>query len=152
MLSLRDRQKEWGSMRNLTRFLTTFFAFLALSFGVASAQTSYPMITHTVPVAVQRGKTTEITVEGQMNFQGVYKALFEGDGITAEIVPASAAKTPPEQKPQTRSVKLKLTVAAEVALGVREFRLASEHGISSIGQLVIVDDPVILENGDNNTL
>ena len=107
------------------------------------------MITHVVPVAVQRGKEAVVTVEGQMNFSGVYKALFEGSGITAEIVPA-ASKAEPAQKPQTRSVKLKLAVAADAALGVREFRLASALGISSIGQLVIVDDPVILENGDNN--
>src|SRR5262245_22124171 len=85
----------------------------------STAQTSYPMITHTVPVAVQRGKTTEISVEGQMDFQGVYKTLFEGSGITAEILPASTPAAPQpasgrkrarDQKPQTRSVKLKLTV------------------------------------------
>src|SRR5207245_11630438 len=64
---------------------------------------------------------------------------------------ASRGKTRTAQKPQTRSVKLKLTVAADAALGVREFRLASTLGISSIGQLVVVDDPVILESGDNNT-
>lgn len=134
-------------------------AFLGWCSAPVAAQTSYPMITHTMPVAVQRGKTTEITVEGQMDFQGVYKALFEGSGITAEILPTSPAKTPPpasarkksaEQKPQTRSVKLKLTVAEDAALGVREFRLVSTLGLSSIGQLVVVDDPVILENGDNN--
>jgi hypothetical protein len=130
------------------------------------AQTSYPMITHAVPVAVQRGKTTEVTVEGQMDFSGIYKALFEGSGITAEILPASApkaeAKTPPTsaakadskmppKKSQPRSVKLNLTVAADAALGMCEFRLASSLGISSIGQLVIVDDPVLTESGDNNT-
>jgi hypothetical protein len=118
----------------------------------AEAQTSYPMITHIVPVAVQRGQTTEVTVEGQMNFHGIYKALFEGSGITAAIIPAAAPKTAPSEKPQTRSVKLNLTVAADAALGVREFRLASALGISSIGQVLVVDDPVLLENGDNNTL
>jgi hypothetical protein len=133
------------------------------------AQTSYPMITHTVPVAVQRGKTTEITVEGQMDFSGIYKAIFEGNGISAEIMPTPAptekppkdAKPKPKDKPPKdakptksppRAVKLKLTVAPEAALGVREFRLASSLGISSIGQLIVVDDPVILESGDNNTL
>src|SRR5438552_2253325 len=148
------------TMRVSVLFLMATAIALPVWPGRSEAQTSYPMITHIVPVAVQRGKTTEITVEGQMDFQGVYKALFEGSGITAEIVPAAAAdaappasarKTPKEQKPQTRSVKLKLTVAAAAALGVREFRLASTLGISSIGQLVVVDDPVILENGDNNT-
>ena len=32
--------------------------------------------------------------------------------------------------------------AADAPLGVREFRLASTLGVSSIGQLVVVDDPV----------
>jgi hypothetical protein len=122
---------------------------LALSLclgGEAFGQTSYPMITHVLPVAVQRGKTTEVVVEGQMNFAGVYKALFEGAGITAEVVPGPAKPAAP-----VRTVKLKLAVAADAALGVREFRIASTLGISSIGQLVVVDDPVISESGDNNT-
>jgi Bacterial pre-peptidase C-terminal domain len=118
---------------------------------VAHGQTSYPMITHTTPVAVQRGQTTEVVVEGQMNFAGVYKALFEGSGISAEVMPEPPPKMATGQKPQVRSVKLKLTVAPEAALGVREFRLAANLGISSIGQLVVVDDPVVQENGDNNT-
>src|SRR5262249_41642612 len=75
--------------------------------GESFGQTSYPMITHTTPVAVQRGKTTEVVVEGQMNFAGVYKALFEGNGITAEVVPTAAKPAAP-----VKTVKLKLTVAA----------------------------------------
>src|SRR5581483_9302272 len=39
----------------------------------------------------------------------------------------------------------------DAALGVREFRVASSLGISSVGQLVIVDDPVIVEGPANNT-
>jgi hypothetical protein len=127
--------------------LLLIFSLLPAS---ASAQTSYPMITHTTPVAVQRGKTSEITVEGQMNFAGVYKVLFEGPGISAEIVPPSAAA--PTAKPPVRSVKLKVTTTPDAPLGVREFRLASSLGISSVGQLVVVNDPVLIENGDNNSL
>jgi hypothetical protein len=115
--------------------------------GHADAQTSYPMVTHVTPVAVQRGKTSEITVEGQMNFAGAYKVLFEGTGISADIVPAT-----PAPKPPVRSVKLKVTVAADALLGVREFRIATSLGISSIGQLLLVDDPVVQESGDNNTI
>jgi hypothetical protein len=118
----------------------------------AAAQTSYPMITHTTPVAVQRGQTTEVTVEGQMNFFGTYKALFQGTGISAEVAGEPPAKTAPAQRPQVKSVKLKLTVSPDAALGVREFRLASVLGVSSIGQLVVVEDPVVQENGDNNVL
>jgi hypothetical protein len=108
------------------------------------------MITHANPVAVQRGKTVEVLVEGQMNFIGCYKALFEGTAITAEVLaaPVSPSKGP---APILRSVKLKITVAAEASLGVREFRVASLLGISSVGQLVIVDDPVVSEAAANNT-
>jgi hypothetical protein len=119
------------------------------------------MITHTSPVAVQRGKTSEVTVTGQMDFSGVYKVLFEGTGISAEVAPSPAtpsptptgkpAKTKAGQKDQIHSVNLKITVAPEVTPGVREFRLASNLGISSIGQLVIAADPVVRESGDNNT-
>jgi hypothetical protein len=123
---------------------------LPLLFGLSLAapalgQTSYPMITHCTPTAVQRGTTTEVTVEGQMNFAGVYKMLVEGQGVSAEVI---ADKT----GAQTRSVKLRIKVDAHAALGVREFRLASSLGISSLGQLLIVDDPVVLEAKDNNTV
>jgi Bacterial pre-peptidase C-terminal domain len=110
------------------------------------------MITYATPVAVQRGKTTEVTVDGQMNFFGVYKVLFDGAGVTAEVVGDPPAKTPPEKRPQVKSVKLKVTVAADADPGVREFRLASLLGISSVGQLLVTEDPVIVESGDNNTI
>ncbi|HEV3445480.1 MAG TPA: hypothetical protein VG099_12610 [Gemmataceae bacterium] len=126
----------------------------------ASAQTSYPMITHTVPVAVQRGKTTDITVEGQMDFTGIYKTLFDDPALSAEVTeippppprPARAGKTGSARKQTPRSVKLKLTVPSTARLGVHDFRLVSKLGISSVGQLVVVDDPVVQESGDNNTL
>jgi hypothetical protein len=102
------------------------------------------MITHTTPVAVRRGTTTEVTVAGQMDFAGVYTALFSGTGIRAEVIAAPPAKP-------ARSVKLKLTVAADADPGVRDFRLASSLGVSSVGQLVVVDEPVVEESGNNNT-
>jgi hypothetical protein len=109
------------------------------------------MITHVSPVAVPRGKTTEVVVEGQMNFFGTYKVLFEGDGLTAKVLGEPAAKVEPAKRPQVKSVKLEVSAAADTALGVREFRLASQLGVSSVGQLVVVDDPIVIENGDNNT-
>src|SRR5689334_7360108 len=110
---------------------------LALLPTAALAQTSFPMITHVNPVAVQRGHTSEVTVEGQQNFAGAYKFLTEGAGLSAEIIPGPAAKGP------QRSVKLKITAAADAVLGVREFRLATSLGLSSLGQIVVVDEPVI---------
>src|SRR3954471_12861624 len=102
-------------MRTLSFVLLALF-LLAAPVG---AQTSYPMITHVTPVAVQRGKTTTVTVAGQMNFAGTYKALFEGAGVSAEVLPVKG------KAPLLRAVQLKLTVAPDTAPGVREFRLAS---------------------------
>src|SRR5579884_327121 len=102
-----------------------------------SAQTSFPMVTHAHPVAVQRGKTADVAVEGQMNFAGAYKALFEGNGLSADVTPTTGTTV--------RSVKMKVAVGAEAAPGVREVRVATALGLSSIGQLVIVDEPVVVE-------
>ena len=78
---------------------------LLLLGGSLRAQTSYPMITHVSPVALERGKTTEVTVSGQMSLAGVYKALFEGTGLSAVDVPPLPA-TPP------KAVKIVLVVGS----------------------------------------
>ncbi len=121
--------------------------FTATLAGPVAAQTSFPMITHAYPVAVQRGTTTEISVDGQMNFAGAYKSLFEGFGITAEV-----SSPPPAPGVILKTVKMKVTVAKNASLGVREFRIATSLGLSSVGQLVVVDDPVVLETPNNNTV
>ncbi len=115
----------------------------------AAAQTSFPMVTHVSPVAVQRGTTAEVTVECRTSsLAGAYKVLVEGPGVTAEVVPGKEppkAADPKAPAPNVPSCKLKVTVAANAAVGVREFRIATAHGISSLGQLVVVDAPVIAE-------
>jgi hypothetical protein len=136
----------------MPRTLLPLLACLCLP-TLGTAQTSYPMITHAYPPAVQRGTTTEIVVQGQMGFPGAYRALFEGNGITAEILspPAPPQANPGMRQQQVNQVRLKLTVAPDAALGVREFRIATKLSLSSIGQLAIVDKPVTLEGNDNNT-
>jgi hypothetical protein len=133
-------------------------AIIGLLLAIASTalgQTSFPMITHASPVAVQRGKTVEVTVEGQQNFSGAYQLLISGSGITAEVQSAppvvSTAKTS-DPRPAARSVKIKLSIAADAKLGVREFRIATSLGVSSLGQLFVVDEPVVEEKGVNNTI
>jgi hypothetical protein len=133
-------------MERKMRSLSSSLGAILMMATAAAAQTSYPMVTHVLPVAVQRGKASEVTVEGQMSFAGAYKVLFEGAGISAEILPGAAAAKAPARK-----VQLKVSVAPDAARGVREFRIATSSGISSVGQLLVVDDPVMQESGDNNT-
>jgi len=117
--------------------------------AAARAQTGYPMIVSVYPVGCQRGKTTDIRVEGQFNFAGAYGTLFESKGITAAIVPPDAALKPGQ--PQN-AVTLKVTVGADAPLGPQEFRVATPRGMSTTGMLVIGDDPEVLEKEGNNTL
>ena len=130
----------------------TILAITTLAGSMALAQTSYPMITHAYPVAIQRGKTSEVTVEGQQNFIDAYKVLVEGEGVTGEVVKAEPPKAQAGQKPMVKSVKVKFTVAADALPGVREFRLATALSVSSVGQIVVVDDPVIVETPNNNSI
>lgn len=121
---------------------------LAALAQAAAAQTSFPMVTHVSPVAVRRGTTAEVTVECRTSsLAGAYKVLVEGAGVTAEVVtPKDPPKVDPKAPaPVAPSCKLKVTVAADAAVGVREFRIASALGISSLGQLVVVDAPVVTE-------
>lgn len=114
--------------------------------GAVSAQTSFPMITHAVPTAVQRGTTAEIVIEGQMNFAGAYKLLFREPGLTAEVI------RPSDPKATTRNVKVKFTAAKDARLGIHDFRIATSLGISSLGQLLVTADPVIVEQPGKNTV
>ena len=132
----------------MTTRLLPVIALLTLV-AAASGQTSYPMITHCTPVAVQRGTSAEVTVEGQMNFAGVHKVLIEGKGVSAEVVASAPAKG--KTPAAVRSVKIRVKAEPDAPLGVREFRLASSLGISTLGQLLVVADPVVLETGDNNS-
>src|SRR5258708_15207651 len=97
--------------------LATLIIFVFASVG--QGQTSYPMITHAYPTAIQKGKTSEVVVEGQQNFLGAYKVLVEGDGVTAEIVAVEPPKTQPPQKPMVRTVKVKFTVPDGALPGIR---------------------------------
>src|SRR5437588_10927888 len=120
-------------MRKLLLLVCATAVCVGMPFPFAAAQTSYPMIADTFPVAVQRGKATEIMVEGQMDFSGVYKVLFDEQGFAADVLeipppkpgPARRGRQNPNRKPTPRSVKPKLAVAEDARLGVHEFRLAS---------------------------
>src|SRR5205814_278460 len=82
--------------------------------------------------------TTEVTVSGTHDFAGAYKVLFEGEGLTAEIVPPAApvkaAGAKPadakaeKTKPSADSVTLKVTAAPDAPVGVRELRVATPLG------------------------
>lgn len=109
------------------------------------AQTPNPEFTHALPMAVQRGTTTEVSVFTYPNqkkgFAGTFAVLFQGEGLRAEIVSHG-------EKDSVDQLKLKVTADANSTLGPREFRVAAASGASTCGQLLVVDGPVVLEQKD----
>lgn len=103
------------------------------------------------PVAVQAGKTTECEVVARYNLYGTYKVLVSGTGATAQVDAPKPLK-PGTPKPQLESLKVRFQVAADALLGVRDVRVITPLGASTLGQLVIVRDPIVREKDNNDTL
>ncbi|MBO0697691.1 MAG: PPC domain-containing protein, partial [Zavarzinella sp.] len=120
------------------------------------AQTSYPMLMSVAPVAVQTGTATDCEITARYDMTGTYKVLVTGTGVTGEVLPPKAdpkpdAKAPPKKR-QTGRLAVRFTVTADALPGPREVRIATPRGVSTVGQIVVVRDPVVREAANNDTL
>jgi hypothetical protein len=106
----------------------------------AWAQTSYPMLGRIEPTALQRGQKAEITISGKGSFAGAWQLLCEGPGLSGEVLDA--------KEKGRGAVKARLAADADAPLGPREIRVATPQGVSSVGLVVVVDDPVVPEADD----
>src|SRR5262245_30331155 len=101
------------------------------------AQQSYPMLMSISPVAVQIGATTECEIEARYSLHGTYKIFVSGDGVVGEV-DAPAAPNPGRKRPNLSRLKVHFKVAADATPGVRDVRLATPLGASTLGQIVVV--------------
>lgn len=126
-------------------------SLLILLAGPAAAQTSYPMLMSLKPTAAAIGGATEHELLSRASMYGFTTVLVSGTGVTGEVLtPMEPGKDGKE--PKLESIKLRFTVAADALPGVRDFRLLGPTGASTIGQLVVAQDPVIHEQKDNDVL
>ena len=126
--------------------------FLCLCGSAVCADSAYPMVMCVRPVAVQTGQTTECDILARYNLHGAYKVFVTGEGVTATV---EEPKTPPKAgtgKRQTTTLKVRFQAAADAILGVRDVRVATPQGGSTLGQIVVVRDPIIREAAKNDTL
>jgi hypothetical protein len=131
------------------RTLPSTLLFAAcLTASVVRADSTFPMVMSISPVAVQTGATTECEVSARYNLYGAYKVFVTGDGVAAEVDPPKPA-TP---KPQVPKLKVRFKVAADALPGVRDVRVATPQGASTLGQIVVVRDPIIREAPNHATL
>lgn len=128
------------------RVMFVVAAFLLTS--PARGDTFYPMLMSIDPVAVQTGASIECTVHARYNLTGTYQVFVSGTGVTGEPV---AAKPGTKSDPTKTTIRLKAD--ADALPGVRDVRLATPQGVSTVGQIVIVRDPIVREvAGDNDTM
>jgi hypothetical protein len=131
------------------------FVVLSLVSATAQAQTnnSYPMLLSVKPAAAQIGQTTEHEVNARYNLHGAYQIIVAGDGVKGEVVPPEkkVGEKPPETKPNLPKIKIRFTVTPDAVPGVRDFRIITPQGASTVGQIVIARDPIVSESADNDT-
>lgn len=132
------------------RQILPFLAVLLLA-STTRADTFYPMLMSIGPVAVHTGTTTECEASARYNLHGAYKIFVTGEGVIGEVDPP---KIDPKQpaKPVLGKIKVRFKVAADALPGVREVRIATPLSVSTVGQLVVVRDPIVREAANNDTL
>jgi hypothetical protein len=131
--------------------LTLAATLLLLPAGLARGQTSYPMLTRVEPVAVHRGDSVELSIAGNGSFADASALLCEEPGLSGKVRDVEAPRPSNTGRRRGRGsnmVKVSLSVAADAPLGPREIRVATPQGVSSIGLVVVVDDPVVREADD----
>ena len=115
---------------------------------LVEAQTGYPMVMSLKPTSLQIDTSSEIEFHTRYSMFGAYQVLISGEGISGEILH-------PEKKdgetPSLTAMKVRFTASATAFPGVRDVKIATPQGISTVGQLVIVQDPVVYESDKNNT-
>ena len=114
-----------------------------------SAQTAYPMLMSIKPVAAQVGHTSEHLINSRYDTYGAYQVLVSGEGVTGEVLLPEVKDG--AKPPSLTKLKVRFHVKPTAMTGVRDVRVATPRGVSTVGQLVIVKPPVITEQAKNNS-
>jgi hypothetical protein len=119
-----------------------------LTYGLLPASAAFcqpPTLSHMLPAGVQPGKTIDVVFHG---------ANLAGATAIWTSFPATAVLTPGVEKNGTEpaSVSFRLTIPAEVPLGVGGIRVVSGQGVSNLRLLVIDDLPGLAKAGNNKNL
>lgn len=114
---------------------------------------SYPMLMSLRPTAAQIGASTDHELNARYNLAGATQVIVSGEGVRGEVLPNEQEKPEDQNRNDVMASKCKIrfTVDANVVPGVRDFRVITPHGASTVGQLVVGRDTVISEIAGNDT-
>jgi hypothetical protein len=105
------------------------------------------------PTAAQIGTVSEHELSARYNLAGATQVLISGQGVTAEILPNEKEKPEDKLKKDVMAskVRIRFHVDKDAVPGVRDFRVFTPRGASTLGQLVLTRDTVVPESNENNT-
>lgn len=128
--------------------------------GPALAQTAYPMLMSLSPTALQAGTSGTVKIASRYALDGATAVLVSGTGVQGRVVPeeppadAQAEAKPADAKAQAdsaakpkpkESLEVVFEAAADALAGIRDVRVVTPLGVSTVGQLLVVRDPVVVE-------
>lgn len=141
--------------RLASRRLLSSVVGIVLLTGPARGQTSnsYPMLMSLRPTAAVVGTVTEHELSARYNLAGASAVVVSGGGVTAEVVPKESEKPEDREKHDVAAstTRLRIRCDADAIPGIRDFRVITPHGASTVGQLVVVREGVVVEQPDNDT-
>ncbi len=137
-------------------------AFLALTAAPVAAQQQLPgsllpvpRLTSVSPSGAKAGTAVEVSFTGT-DLEGPEALVFSHPGIKAEPVvppptpPADPNKPPAQPAPKPAVTKFKVTVAADVPLGLHDVRLVNKWGVSNPRAFAVGDLAEATEAEPNN--
>lgn len=137
------------------RWIAIVGVAVALWGGVAPAQTTnaYPMLMSLRPAAARVGEVTTHELSARYNLAGASAVMISGSGVHGEIVPPEGEKPEESARNDVGSSKtgLRITCDADAVPGIRDLRVLTPHGASTVGQIVVAREPIVAENPDNDT-
>jgi hypothetical protein len=121
---------------------TSILVAAAAALGIAGpAAAQAPNVTSVLPAGGQVGTKATVTVGGA-NLQGATALLVAGEGVQAQIT----------KNTEAASLPVELTIAPNVAPGVREVRVVTPRGTSNAGRIWVGSYPEAVEVEPNNTV
>jgi hypothetical protein len=118
------------------------FGVLGVGAGRVVRAVAPPVLGGVSPVALTRGQSIEVAVSGQNLGSVAAAALADARGVNIEVLKAD--------KPNPGEVRLKVTAAADAALGDREARLVGPAGVTRPLHVFVSQYPVVPEKEPNN--
>ena len=122
--------------------------------AVAESKISFRQITRTHPVAVQRGRSATVRVSANFSLDQSHSTFFLPAGVRMAQAKETRRKIEwkdPKETDIGEDYGFVVEVPASQLPGVREYRIATDQSVSSVGHLLVTEFPVVVETTKDNS-